>query len=178
VCDSDSFWSNEGGNMNSYQHSRYYNNEEFIQLMQNSTSPFTLLTLNCQSLNAKFQDLQIYVENYAEVGCPLSVICLQETWLSDNSDTSLFQMENYTLLSKGKSCSVHGGTAIYIHNSYAFNELKPDITSELYDGQFIEVSTKCSQASNLDTYEKLVIINLYIDLQDQVLTTYMLLLMT
>ena len=45
-----------------------------------------------------------------------SAICSQETWLSDNSDTSLIQIDIYTLISKGKTCSAHG-CLIYLHNT-------------------------------------------------------------
>ena len=37
------------------------------------------------------------------------MICLQETWLSENDDLSPFQIEGYNCVSKGKSCSNKGG---------------------------------------------------------------------
>ena len=89
------------------------------------------------------------------------MICLQETWLSDDSDTALFQLNDYTLLSKGKSCSVHRGTALYIHNSIYFKELYPDVTSTLWDGLFVELSLEIDQARNQTFYEKIVICNMY-----------------
>ena len=99
------------------------------------------------------------MENYLENGCRPSVICLQETWLSEDSDTSLLQLENYTLISKGKSCSAHGGVAMYVHNSLQFKELNIDISSPAWDGQFVEISlANCLQGSQDNTY---VVINIY-----------------
>ena len=57
--------------------SLYYNNLEFIKQQQNNNI-FTIITLNCQSLNSKFSQLQIYIENFIKSGCMPDIICLQE----------------------------------------------------------------------------------------------------
>ena len=38
-----------------------------------------------------------------------STICLQESWLTDDSDLSQYQLPNYNLIHQGKKCSGHGG---------------------------------------------------------------------
>ena len=43
-----------------------------------------------------------------------SAICIQETWLRNNQDTSLFQTPGCNLIHKGKICSEHGGLIIYL----------------------------------------------------------------
>ena len=53
------------------------------------------MSLNCQSINAKFNELQIIIEEINNN--PLSVICLQESWLKENSDFSLYKLANYKL---------------------------------------------------------------------------------
>ena len=47
-----------------------------------------------------------------------SAFCLQETWLDEESDTSLFQIDGYTLICQGKICSSQAGLAIYLSNKY------------------------------------------------------------
>jgi hypothetical protein len=120
------------------KNSKYYKNEEFIDLFKNQNF-FKIMTLNCQSLRAKFQEFQLYIENLMENGCMPGVICLQETWLDTDSDLSLLQLRNYSLLSKGRSCSLHGGVALYIHKDYKFKELCINVNSPNWDGQFIEL---------------------------------------
>ena len=43
-------------------------------------------------------------------------MCIQETWLTDQSDVSLFKIDGYNLISQGKKCSAHGGLAIYLND--------------------------------------------------------------
>jgi len=114
--------------------------------------------LNCQSLKSKFEEFQIYIENLIENGCIPGVICLQETWLNIDSDVSLLQLKNYSLLSKGKSCSLHGGVALYIHNDYKYKELCIDFSSPDWDGQFIELYCENSLFNDA---KKITICNIY-----------------
>ena len=75
------------------------------------------MSLYCQSINAKFNELQIIFE---EINTnPLSVICLQESWLKENSDFSLYNLANYKLINQFRTeCSDHGGLKTYIHGRF------------------------------------------------------------
>ena len=75
---------------NLLEHSPYYNNEDAIDLLKRKHNAFSILSLNCQSFPAKFKQLKIYIEKYKIAHCPFTVIALQETWLSENHDTSFF----------------------------------------------------------------------------------------
>ena len=96
--------------------------------------------MNVASLNAKFAQLKIYVELLKTHNCELSIICLQESWLSDNMDTSLFQLDGCTLLSLGKICNGHGGLIIYISTRFHYKHLSLFKKSDAWEGQFIEIS--------------------------------------
>ena len=94
----------------------YY--ETFVQMVhvhsaQHSQHLFPILSLNCQSLNAKFDQLQIFINYLKTHGFCFSAICLQETWMDNDSDLSLFQIPGYTCISNGRSCTQHGGLIIY-----------------------------------------------------------------
>ena len=43
-----------------------------------------------------------------------SAICLQESWLTDDSDLSQYQLRNYNLIHQGGKCSGHRGLLIYL----------------------------------------------------------------
>ena len=58
---------------------------------QKTDDTFAILSLNIQSIGAKFDHF--------------NAICLQETWLSHKSDTSLYNIPGYQLIHKGRSCS-------------------------------------------------------------------------
>ena len=69
------------------------------------------MSLNCQSINAIFNKLQILVEYFNNN--PVSVICLQESWLKEHSDYSLYNLSNYKLINKCRTkCFDHGGLMI------------------------------------------------------------------
>ena len=74
------------------------------------------MSFNCQSINAKFNELQIIVENLNNN--PVSVICLQESWLKENSDYSLYNLSNYKLTKCRTKCSDHGGLMTYVHKRF------------------------------------------------------------
>ena len=44
-----------------FKHSPYFNNEEFIQFPVDKINQFTILSLNIQSINAKFNQLEIFL---------------------------------------------------------------------------------------------------------------------
>jgi hypothetical protein len=141
-----------------FHHSPYYDDEGFINQMTNKTNSFNVLSLNSQSINAKFHELKINLELYARSNVTISAICLQETWLTEDFDTSQLQIENYNLISKPRHCSTHGGVAIYLHKSFNYNIL-PILVSDLWDGLFLEIVSD----TNLSCLQekKLVLGNIY-----------------
>ena len=74
------------------------------------------------------------------MNCQFSLICLQETWLNDDSDLSLYQLNNYKCISQGKYCSQHGGLIMYLHDTLSYEPYDPDFKSDIWDGQFINVN--------------------------------------
>ena len=81
----------------------------------------------------------MFIENI-NTRCKLSAICLQETWLSSESDTSLFELPGYNFVSVGKFCSAHSGLGIYISDDYNFKVMNMHEQSMLWDGMFVEIS--------------------------------------
>ena len=73
-----------------------------------------------------------------ENSCHISVICLQETWLREDSNIDLLSLEN--VISQGKRCSAHGGLAIYLYENFNFKTVPSPIISEIFEGQFIQIS--------------------------------------
>ena len=126
----------------------YYDNNKFIDTLKKKNDSFNVLSLNCQSLNAKFSQLQVYIELLKQNNVLISAICLQETWLSEQDDCSLLQLEDYNFISKGKSCSAHGGVAIYLHKQFNYF-IQPHQESNSWDGLFIKVTIESNSSKNL-----------------------------
>ena len=94
--------------------SSYYPDGNIPKAVDINANTFNILSLNCATLNAKFDELKIKLQQIHNNGTEIHAICLQETWLTNDSDTSLFQID---LVSQGRLCSAHAGLVIYQYSS-------------------------------------------------------------
>ena len=101
---------------------------------------FSILSLNIQSLNAKFDQLHIFVRRQSNH--EFRAICLQESWLLNVEDISLYQLEGYTLILQGKTCSQHGGVVIYLNNKYNYKNITLGEESQIWEKQFLEITRR------------------------------------
>ena len=103
-----------------FSHSQYVDISEIQSIFKNSQNEFLILTLNIQSVNAKFDNLFPVIANLASQGLYFGAICLQETWTSSDSDLSLLQLPGYQLIHQGSKCTKHGGLMIYLNVNYNY----------------------------------------------------------
>ena len=125
---------------NSITSSRYYTDLECIRNINNDSC--TIMSLNCQSLNAKFPDIKLLLDTFEEANKPVQVLCLQETWIenSDLIDMAQFHIENYHLVTKNRHASAHGGLAFYIHKNWNFKTRTDTIESLYWEEMFVELT--------------------------------------
>ena len=100
--------------------SRYLDMSELQSLFINNENEFLILTLDIQSVNAKFGNLFLVINNLASQGLYFGAICQQETWTSNDSDLSLLQLPGYQLIHQGSKCTKHGGLIIYLNESQSY----------------------------------------------------------
>ena len=62
---------------------------------------FSILTTNIESLNAKFDEVVVQISELNKINFKYNVICLQETWLSETDDMSIFIIYGYNCISQG-----------------------------------------------------------------------------
>ena len=75
--------------------SQYYNTDAMINTIQNNPKAFTVLSLNRRTLPSKLDQMKLYLATLKQNSLSFSAICRQETWLSDASDLSLLQLDDY-----------------------------------------------------------------------------------
>ena len=97
--------------------SPYLDKQELCGKLHAVKSNLSIISLNVQCIRAKFDDFQITM-NEINKKCHVSIVCIQESWLSSECCTKMFELPDYQLISKGKYCSNHGGLLIYVHNDY------------------------------------------------------------
>ena len=127
----------------SIQHSSYYDTDSFKKLITNHNNIFSVLSLNIQSINAKFSELETFVEELQNSQFKFNVICLQECWIRDQSDTCTFQIPGYDCVAQGKSSSERGGLITYVDNLFQYEVIQSINEYELWEGQIIQVKGGC-----------------------------------
>ena len=83
------------GDIELIKHSPYFSETDF-QRLQFGKGGLSIMSLNSQSINAKFDELRLFI-NRINKAKEIGVVCLQETWTSENKDIRLFQLPNYKL---------------------------------------------------------------------------------
>ena len=121
------------------KHSEYYDDNAFLSFCKENNSNFNVLSVNIQSLNSKLNELKIMLQNQIDNECPVSLLCLQETWISENSDLSLYEIDGYNFISQPAYCSSHAGLAFFIRSDIKFEILPISIKSLNCEGFFIRI---------------------------------------
>ena len=138
--------------------SKYYDDEDFKVKLNSINNRICIVSLNCQSINAKFEKLKLFLDD-VNTQNPISVICIQESWSHEEIDIRYFSLPNYTLINANRRLSLHGGLITYIHDDFTFKELNDMLpisgTSTLFESLFIEIWKKNSH------HQKYVIGNIY-----------------
>ena len=119
--------------------SHYLDDLNFIKLLKSMEENISILSLNICSLRAKHDQLVLYIEYLKQNNSHPSIICVQETWLSERDDVNILNIPGYAFLYTEKSASKKGGLGMYIHKSLKFDEVKIDNKKAIWEGQFITV---------------------------------------
>ena len=88
-------------------------------------------------MRAKYNGLPILLKHLQSHGCNFSIICIQETWLSDNYDTTDLVLEGFNLVTQGTKYSCHAGLAIYVKKHLNFTIPPMYDSSDIWEGLFI-----------------------------------------
>ena len=118
----------------------YISDDELIQSRLHNTNELSILTLNCQSLHAKFNYIKVLTDKFCNGNHPLQVICLQKTWFSANTDLSPYVIPGYHIISTGRYASNHGGLVIYLNDIWNYDIKTCDTDSHIWERQIIEIT--------------------------------------
>ena len=136
----------------------YYNDVDFKNLLHNAKSKISMLSLNCQSINAKFDKLKFFLDDVS-IEHPISVICIQESWSHEEMEMSYFSLPNYSMVFESRRLSTHGGLILYVHDDFEYRSLSNELImareSKLFESVFVEIWRK------LCIYQKYIVGNVY-----------------
>ena len=134
--------------------SPYIDIDSIAKHLQPHDKKFSLMSINIQSINSKFDKLSTLVQYLNENGFSFKAICIQESWLNEDQDTTLLQIPDYNMIHQGKNCSEHGGLIIYLKKEFNYTIRNLCKGSNLWEGLFIDVFSEKSK-------KKITIGNIY-----------------
>ena len=100
---------------------------------------FDVLSLNTHSIQAKFSNLEAFIALMHSQDIHFPVICIQETWLNDNSRLPLISLNGYQTFHSNASSSTHGGLITYVDEKYDVSVIKKIEMSTIWDGLFLKL---------------------------------------
>ena len=72
----------------------YHNVDDLKNFLAKNSQKNTVLSLNIDSLNSKFDELNILIHTLAESNVFISVICIQEVRIGENSNVEHLNLKN------------------------------------------------------------------------------------
>jgi Reverse transcriptase (RNA-dependent DNA polymerase)/Endonuclease/Exonuclease/phosphatase family len=118
----------------------YVDESDFVKLKHSNN--LKIMSLNIQSLTAKFSELKNLIASLQINNCEPDILCLQELW-QFNTDVDFSIAGYHPLLYKIRSNNVQGGgVGIYVKNVYNFTHLSAVSVfhDRLFESIFCEIS--------------------------------------
>lgn len=128
------------GEIDVIKRSSYYSHDNLPEVLEQRHNNFNILSLNIQSIGAKFDSLQCMLSVFEEQDIIYDIISIQESWLPDDFNYSLFTIEGYNMFTQGCFCSSHGGLITYVRNNLNASCIKRVNTSHLWEGIFVKIT--------------------------------------
>ena len=135
-------------------HSPHYLPSCLPASLTNGDKSFSVLSLNSQSILAKFTGLQVMLEVFASQDIHFHAICIQESRIKDESKLPLVALEGYQCFFLKATASSHGGLITYVDDKYDVSIKTTVDNSNVWEGLFLELNHNSLQ-------NKIIIGNVY-----------------
>ena len=121
--------------------SLYHNVDDLKNFLTKNKNKITVLSLNIDSLNSKFDELNILIHTLAESNVFISVICIQEARIGENSNVEHLNLKNYKMITQAYTdrCSRKGGLVTYLLNSIPLANQTMYNTYSTWEGLFVDI---------------------------------------
>ena len=118
--------------------SLYHSIEQFNNFQMINKNKFRIMSINCQSLNSKYNELKFILDHCMDIGAPVHVLVLQETHIKDKT-TACFGIDGYNFISQPAIINQSGGLAIYLHEDFSYEHVLGEVSSNIFESQFIKI---------------------------------------
>ena len=117
--------------------SPYYIPSRLAANLTTRENSFAVLSLNAQSILAKFNGLQVRLELFTVQNIHFPVICIQETWLQDETN---YLLDGCKCFHVNASSSSHGGLITDVDDRFDVTVTKIVNNSIIWDGLFLKLN--------------------------------------
>ena len=117
-------------------HSTYYNDDDFKDVLKNTKSELSILNLNCLNLNTRFDLLKLFLVD-VDINSQIDCITLQGTCFNENTDLTFYNIPGYSLISNPCRLSTH------LHEKFSYER------KSVFENLTIEI---CRNDSTPDKY--------------------------
>ena len=116
-------------------------------IKENIDISFSVLNLNIRSLNKNFESVKNLL---VEINFCFKVICITESWCSDDSHTNnRYQLPNYLSIHQGrKNDKTGGGITIFIHKQLLYN-IRHDLSVNDDDTEALFLEIRNQKSKNI-----------------------------
>ena len=143
-----------------YAQSNYFEIDEIANLCQLNDQKFFTLSLNIESLKAKFNQFNVFLQCLSDKKCNIDAFLLQETWLTDKQcekeNIKMYEIPGYHAIPLGKTCGRKGGLIIYLKDFYTYTLRDLYSKSIHWEGLFVDIThkhnVKLPQKNNTSRY--------------------------
>jgi exonuclease III len=126
--------------------SSFYDVDSFINSFKNSTRP-VFISVNIQSLNAKFEKLLEITNRFLSSKLPIEVLALQETWSIKYAN--LLELPGFQkLIYKNRTVGKGGGVGFYVKNGLSVKQIEPPFryfTNKIFESLTLEITDSSSK---------------------------------
>ena len=129
-----------------FKTSNYYDLDSMLKSFQEKPPSLSVLSLNIEGLNAKFDKLTSFIKLLDKEGFNFSAIMLQETHLPKEINEESYSIPGYqTPIHEGYTCGCKGGLFIYLKNKFTYTQRKLHEPSKHWEGQFVDITHESLQ---------------------------------
>ena len=124
--------------------SLYFEMDELKKLINttHANKQLSILSINVQSIQAKFRELEVVIENLQTIDFKFNIVCLQECWLSEQTDYKCVQLgplPGYDCVAQGGSSSTSGGLITYVDQSFQHDIISNINQHTLWEGLVLRI---------------------------------------
>ena len=121
------------------KHSPYFTIDNLPSNLKRNNSNLVALSLNAQSLRAKFSSLESMIRILSDLEIEPDILMIQETWLNEDICPPYLELDGYNAIAQGYRITTHGGLITYIKSHLVATKIDICPNTNVFEGLVLKV---------------------------------------